>query len=124
MHVIAPSSERVTVTPAAVMTHLAAPSRGSEEISTWRVRMEPDTAGPEHVIDREQVWMLVGGSIEVTCADRSETVSSGQAVVLPAGATRRIRTRAESAEALVAMPVGGRAALPGSAEELRLPWAE
>jgi quercetin dioxygenase-like cupin family protein len=124
MHVIAPSSDRVTATPAAVMTGLAAPSRGSAEISTWRVRMEPAATGPEHAIDREQVWTLLSGSLEITSAGRTETVASGQTVVLPAGALRQIRTTAEPAEALVAMPAGGRARVPGSTEALALPWAE
>ncbi|WP_274563761.1 cupin domain-containing protein [Streptomyces spiramyceticus] len=50
--------------------------------------MEPSATGPEHAIDREQVWMLISGSIEVTASGRTETVAAGQAVVLPAGAMR------------------------------------
>jgi quercetin dioxygenase-like cupin family protein len=123
MQVITPTPDHDTTTPAAVMTGLAAPSRGSAELSTWRVRMAPETAGPEHSLDREQVWTLTGGSIEVTAGDRTETVVAGQTVVVPAGVTRRIRTTGESAEALVAMRADGRASVPGSEESQPLPWA-
>ncbi|MBB5938457.1 cupin domain-containing protein [Streptomyces zagrosensis] len=123
MHVITPSPQYVTTTPAAVMTGLAAPSRGSAELSTWQVRMAPASTGPEHAIDREQVWMLTSGSIEVTSGGRTQTVSAGQAVVLPAHALRQIRTGEEPAEALVAMPAGDRAHAPGSAADRPLPWA-
>ncbi|GAB7030418.1 cupin domain-containing protein [Streptomyces sp. NPDC021749] len=122
--VITPSAEDVTATPAAVMTGLAAPSRGSAELSTWQVRMEPGSAGPEHVIDREQVWMLTAGSIEVTAGGRTETVATGQTVVVPAGVVRQFRTGEEPAEALVAMSASGRATVPGGGESRALPWAE
>ncbi len=46
MQVVAPSPAHVTATPNAVMTGLAAPSRGSTELSTWRVQMEAEAAGP------------------------------------------------------------------------------
>ncbi|MDA0566654.1 cupin domain-containing protein [Streptomonospora sp. S1-112] len=122
MHVLTPAP--AVTTPNAVMTGLAAPSRGSAELSTWRVRMEAGSAGPEHSIDREQVWTVTSGSMEVTSAGRTETVAAGQAVVLPADTVRRVRAGAEPVEALVAMPVGGRAFVPGSSEARPLPWAE
>ncbi|MET9290835.1 cupin domain-containing protein [Streptomyces sp. NPDC003077] len=124
MHVITPSSDLVTATPAAVMTGLAAPSRGSAELSTWQVRMEPGSAGPEHVVDREQVWMPTRGSVEVTAGGRTERVAAGQALVLPAGVVRQLRAAEEPFEALVAMPAAGRASVPGTEGTRSLPWAE
>ncbi|MFI8993614.1 cupin domain-containing protein [Streptomyces sp. NPDC053542] len=123
MHVITPSPDHVTATPAAVMTGLAAPSRGSVELSTWRVRMDPGAAGPEHAVDREQVWTVTDGSVEVTAAGRTETVAAGQTVVLPAGVVRQFRTAGEPCEAMVAMRAGGRASVPGSEGDRPLPWA-
>lgn len=123
MHVITPTSASVTVTPAAVMTGLAAPSRGSSELSTWQVSMVPASAGPEHTIDREQVWMVTSGAIEVTADGRTQTVTAGQTVVLPAGAPRQIRTAGLGAQALVAMAAGGQARTPDSEVARPLPWA-
>ncbi|UYM24198.1 cupin domain-containing protein [Streptomyces albus] len=74
------------------MTGLAAPSRGSTELSTWRVRMEAEAAGPVHTVDREQVWTVLSGVLEFSCGAEAATVSAGRTVILPAGATRRVRT--------------------------------
>ena len=124
MYVISESDARTTTTPAAVVTGLAAPSQGSSELSSWRVRMSAGAEGPMHAVDREQVWMPVRGSFAVTVDGETATVGPGQAAVLPAGVLRQIRTTDEPVEALVCMPVGGQATVPGSADPHRLPWAE
>ncbi|MFJ2935436.1 cupin [Streptomyces sp. NPDC087219] len=76
MHVITPSPESVTVSPDATMTGLAAPSRGSAELSTWTVEMAAGATGPEHTISREQVWTVTNGTLEVTCGGRTEKVAA------------------------------------------------
>lgn len=124
MYVISETAGRTTTTPAGVMTGLAAPSQGSRELSSWRVRMAAGAAGPVHAIDREQVWMPVRGSLAVTVDDRTATVAPGQAAVLPAGVLRQIRAGDGPVEALVCMPNGGQATVPGSDARHRLPWAE
>jgi quercetin dioxygenase-like cupin family protein len=107
------------------MTGLAGPSQGAGELSSWRVRMQPGSVGPLHAIDREQIWMPVTGELVVTSGGVTETVAAGQAVVFPAGELRQVAAAADGpAEALVCMPVGGRAVVPGVAESRPLPWAE
>ena len=123
MHVITPKQENVIATAAAEMTGLASPSRGSEELSTWKVRMEPGTDAVEHVIDREQVWMVTAGAFAFVADGRTVLVAEGQAVVLPAKTVRSFRAGERPAEALVAMPVGGRASLVDSEESQPVPWA-
>jgi mannose-6-phosphate isomerase-like protein (cupin superfamily) len=123
MHVIAQTEERTITTPAAVMVGLAAPSQGSSELSTWLIRMTPDGASPVHIIDREQVWMLLSGTFEFTVDDETVKVGAGEALVVSAGSVRQFRTRAEAAEALVCMAAGGQAGVPGSDAKQQLPWA-
>ncbi|MFZ3566070.1 hypothetical protein ACOKM5_03775 [Streptomyces sp. BH097] len=36
-----------------------------------------------HIIDREQIWMPVGGEFEVDVEGKVERAAAGQAVVLP-----------------------------------------
>ena len=124
MYLVNESDERTTATAAGVMTGLAAPSQGSTELSTWRVRVRAGVEGPVHVIDREQVWMPVAGSFAITVDGDTARVGAGQAVIVPAGATRQVRAADGPAEALVCMPVGGQATIPGSDDRHRLPWAE
>ncbi|MFH9983439.1 cupin domain-containing protein [Streptomyces sp. NPDC017179] len=124
MYVVGETEQRTTRTPAGSVFGLAGPSQGSSEVSTWRVELGADSATPVHVIDREQVWMPLSGEFLVEADGRAERAGAGQAVVVPAGVVRRLRAVGGPAEALVAMVVGGRAMLPGSAERIPLPWAE
>ncbi|MFD7296881.1 cupin domain-containing protein [Streptomyces sp. NPDC059897] len=124
MNVISESAQRTTQSPAGAMFGLAAPSQGSTEVSTWRVELNADSATPVHIIDREQVWMPLGGEFEVDVEGKVERATAGQAVVLPAGVVRQVKAAGGPAQALVAMAVGGRAMLPGSEDRIPLPWAE
>lgn len=121
-HVLTPSAESVTVSPNATMTGLAAPSRGSAELSTWTVAMDAGATGPEHSISREQIWTVTAGALEVTCDGRTEKVSTGQTLILPAELVRRIHAP-ERAEAHVSMRFDGVASVPGTAGTRELPWA-
>ncbi|MCX5377772.1 cupin domain-containing protein [Streptomyces sp. NBC_00091] len=120
---ISPSPENITVTPNATMTGLAAPSRGSSELSTWHVSMPAGITGPEHSVSREQVWTLTAGSLEVTCEGRTEQVAAGQTFVLPPDVLRHVRS-AEAFEAYVAMRADGVVSVPGTEGTRVLPWAQ
>jgi quercetin dioxygenase-like cupin family protein len=106
------------------MIGLAAPSRGSVELSSWRVRLAAGVTGPEHAIDREQVWMLVDGALEFTVDGSATVVGPGEAAVLPADVMRQVRSVDGPAEVLVCMRVGGTAVVPGGTERVPLRWAE
>lgn len=122
MHVITASPENVTVTPNATMTGFAAPSRGSAELSTWRVEMAAGATGPEHSVTREQVWLVTSGTLNVTCDGRTEKVGAGQTLVLPPDVLRQIR--AEAFEAYVVMRADGVVSVPGTEGTRPLPWAQ
>ncbi|MFG2773481.1 VOC family protein [Streptomyces sp. NPDC048350] len=123
MVVITPSTDHVTTSPNATMAGLAAPSRGSSELSTWTVTMDAGATGPEHSISREQVWTVTAGALEVTCLGRTEKVAAGQTVILPPGLLRRIHAP-EQTEAHVSMPADGVASVPGTEGTRELPWAK
>ncbi|GHC59994.1 VOC family protein [Streptomyces cinnamoneus] len=123
MLVITPTAENVTESPNARMTGLAAPSRGSTELSTWTVAMQAGRTGPEHSISREQVWTVTSGVLEVTCGGRTEKITAGQTLVLPADALRRMHAP-QPAEAHVAMRADGVASVPGAEGTRILPWAQ
>ncbi|GAA3234996.1 cupin domain-containing protein [Streptomyces lavendulae] len=122
MHVITPTAENVVESPNARMTGLAAPSRGSAELSTWTVEIEAGRTGPEHSVSREQVWTVTEGALHVTCAGRTEEVGAGQTVVLPPDVVRRVHAP-QAARAHVAMRADGVASVPGVEGTRVLPWA-
>ncbi|MEV6731533.1 VOC family protein [Streptomyces sp. NPDC051364] len=122
MLVITPTAENVTESPNARMTGLAAPSRGSTELSTWTVAMEAGRSGPEHSVSREQVWTVTAGVLEVTCGGRTEKIAAGQTLVLPPEALRQVHAP-QAAEAHVAMRADGVVSVPGTEGTRVLPWA-
>jgi mannose-6-phosphate isomerase-like protein (cupin superfamily) len=91
MRVITETTERTIETSTAVMAGLAAPSQGTTELSTWRVRMISGSNSPVHIIDREQVWMPLRGAFEFTVDGKIAVVGAGEALVVPSGATRQFR---------------------------------
>jgi mannose-6-phosphate isomerase-like protein (cupin superfamily) len=123
MVVISETEDRTITTPTAVMTGLAAPSQGSAEISTWRVRMSPGSESPVHIIDREQIWMPSSGTFEFVIDGEAVKVGSGQALIVPGGSTRQFRASGQAGVAIVCMPAGGQAGLPGSDARQPIPWA-
>ncbi|HZR50214.1 MAG TPA: cupin domain-containing protein [Streptosporangiaceae bacterium] len=125
MRVITETTERTIETPTAVMAGLAAPSQGTAELCTWRVRMTSGRDSPVHVIDREQVWMPLRGAFEFTVDGETAVVGTGEALAVPSGATRQFRVSGgtSEAEAIVCMAAGGQAAVLGSDAWQSLPWA-
>ncbi|MFJ7958915.1 VOC family protein [Streptomyces sp. NPDC096319] len=120
MIVITPRADHVTVSPNATMAGLAAASRGSTALSTWTVTMNAGATGPEHSVDREQVWTVTAGALEVTCDGRSEKVTAGQTLILPPYLLRRVHAP-ERAQAHVSMPADGVVSVPGTDGTRALP---
>ena len=53
--------------PGLVFTGLASPSRGSTDLCTWHLRVEPGFASPDaHTLDRDEVFMVLAGSIALS----------------------------------------------------------
>lgn len=78
--------------------------------------------GPEHSVDREQVWTVTAGTVRVTSAGRTEEIAAGRTLVLPPHVLRRVHA-VEAAEAHVAMRSDALVTVPGEEEPRVLPWA-
>ncbi len=107
----------------ATIVGLAAPSRGSRELSAWRLTLAAGAPGAPHTVDREEVFVAIAGSARATLDGVDHVVRGGDALVVPAGTELRLANpHAEPFDAVVAFPAGGRAALPGG-EPFVPPWA-
>jgi hypothetical protein len=121
MRVITETTERTIETSTAVMAGLAAPSQGTTELSTWRVRMTSGSNSPVHIIDREQVWMPLRGAFEFTVDGEIAVVGLGRRwpcrVAPPASSASAARAHRKPRRSS-AWPRAGRrrssAAMPGS----------
>ncbi|MFI6099312.1 cupin domain-containing protein [Lentzea sp. NPDC051213] len=124
MRVISETEERTTRTPAGLMAGLAAPSQGSNQISTWRVEMAADVDSPLHLIDHDQIWTFIAGTWQFTVGDETVKATVGQTVVLEANEARQFRVIEGPGQAIVAMLPNGKAGAPGSDVRQALPWAQ
>ena len=88
---------------------VATPGRGAEEVSVIRQRQSPGAANPPHLHDREEVMIVLTGTVKVTIAKEETELSAGDALIVPANTMHRIETIGE-AEAgwLLAAPAGVR----------------
>lgn len=118
---VRPADAAVHETPNATMTTFAAPSLGSAQLAAWRVEMAPGAAGPEHRADAEQVWLVTDGRAEATVAGVAVVAVAGDALVLPAGAPRRIA--APDGLTAVVSTLAGTAVTSGARGTEPLPWA-
>lgn len=109
--------------PGLHVTGLASPSRGSRETSIWRIAIAPATSGTQHSCDREEIFVALAGRAVAELAGETIALEAGDALVVPANVPFAIANPyGEPFEAIAALPVGGRAMLPGG-EAFTPPWA-
>ncbi|GGQ54917.1 cupin domain-containing protein [Couchioplanes azureus] len=100
-----------------------APSRGSRELSAWRLEIAHGTIGMPHRVSREEVLFLLSGEVTTTIDGETATVRAGEAAFVPAGAQFAIdNTSGQPATAWVTTSAGLRATL-ADGTELSPPWA-
>lgn len=110
--------------PHARFRSLATPVRGSRETSVWRVELAAGAEGVPHQVTREEVFVVLAGSVRLAVGDRAEVARAGDAVVAPVGVDFSISALGdEPAELICCLPVGGQARL-ASGEAFTPPWAE
>jgi mannose-6-phosphate isomerase-like protein (cupin superfamily) len=111
--------------PGTVFTGLASPSRGdSSETAVWRIKMRAGTPATAHSVTRTEVFVALAGTAQVRIAGRTEMLTSGDTLVVPANTVFELSAPGrDDFEAVVSFPVGGQAAMPG-ADPFTPPWAQ
>jgi mannose-6-phosphate isomerase-like protein (cupin superfamily) len=109
--------------PGLVFTGLASPSRGSTDLCTWRLEIEPGFSSPDaHTLDRDEVFMVVVGSIRLSPGDAP--IHAGGAAVVAAGTPIQVANAGDGpAEVIVAIAAGFRATAGDGTEIGTPPWA-
>jgi quercetin dioxygenase-like cupin family protein len=103
---------------------LATPSRGATEVSVIRQRQGPGAANPPHSHDREEVMVVLSGTVRVTAEKEGAELSAGDALIVPANVVHQIETIGETeAEWLLAAPAGVRF-LFAHGREASPPWSK
>ena len=123
MSIIDGSDAPVFDIPAGRFVGLVSPQRGSSENSVWRVRLAPRTEPLFHQMTREQIFVVLSGAAQLHIGGSVRNLTEGSAAVVPPRTDFALSNPGETAfEALVILPVGGLAVLPGE-EPFTPPWA-
>jgi mannose-6-phosphate isomerase-like protein (cupin superfamily) len=109
--------------PGIEFTGLAAPSRGSSGLCTWRLILDAGhTSAEPHALDRDEVFMVTRGSIRL--APGEDPVAAGDVAVVPAGTAIQVDNVGEGrAEVVVAITAGFTASAADGSSIGTPPWA-
>lgn len=103
---------------------LATASRGATEVSVIRQRQQPGGTNPAHSHDREEVLVLLAGTLRVTLGDEPARMEAGDTVIIPAGTTHKLENVGDGdADWLIIAPAGVRF-FGATGEEMFPGWAE
>lgn len=109
--------------PGVEFTAMAAPSRGSDRVCTWKltVALGHDTPEP-HTLDATEIFMVSSGTVRVTPG--GEPARAGDTVVVQAGQPIQLANAGDGlAEVYVAIAAGFTGTL-ADGSTVRPPWAE
>ena len=120
MHVIRAAEAPVYELPGVTFTGLAAPSRGSAGLCTWRLSVSPSLQSPEsHTLDHDEVFVVTSGRIQLTPA------GPGDALVVPAGhPIQLVNPDPSPAEVIVAIRAGFTGTSADGSDIATPPWAQ
>ncbi len=106
-------------------TSLATPSRGgTDDTSLWRVSVAPGTPPTPHSLTREEIFLVLSGTADVTIDATRATAETGDAIVVPQGVRFQLGNATDQPlELLCCLPVGGQARLDDGTQ-FTPPWAQ
>jgi mannose-6-phosphate isomerase-like protein (cupin superfamily) len=123
MSCIAPEEAVVFTLPGISFAGLAAPSRGAQETSAWRLRLEPGTPATPHRLTREEVLVAIAGRARAAIGGAEHDLVAGGAVIVPAETEFALSNPHDAPfEAVAILPVGGQARI-GDEAPFTPPWA-
>lgn len=108
----------------AVFHSYAAPARGSVELCAWRLEVEAGVTGMPHRVSREEVFLLLSGTVTVTLDGMPEVLAPGDVAVVPAGASVSVDNHGEGPAAVWVTTSVGLEATTGDGTVIRPPWTQ
>lgn len=101
----------------------ASPSRGSAQLSAWRLEVPAGLQGVAHRPNREEILLMLSGELDVTVAGERFAVVSGDVVVVPCRSELRVDGGRSDAQAWVTTTLGLEAVM-ADGTTIVPPWAK
>jgi mannose-6-phosphate isomerase-like protein (cupin superfamily) len=109
--------------PGATFTGLASPSRGSAELCTWRLSVEPSRETPDpHELDQDEVFMVISGTVRISPGGAE--LGPGDAEVIPAGSPIQLVNTADTPAELYVAIRAGFVGTMADGTKVSPPWAQ
>lgn len=101
----------------------AAPALGSTELCAWRGEVPAGSGGQVHTVSREEVFLVLSGSVELTIDGSARLLGTGDVAIAPAGSTLLVANPTEEPAGMwVTTSTGLTATLPDGSS-ISPPWA-
>ena len=124
MHIINRTDAPTFDAAGTTVTAYAAPSRGAAEVSLWEIELAPGSASPRHCMDREEIFLGIGGHAVAEVNETEHQLGVGDCLILPAGTDFTMHVPGqEPYRALACVPAGARATMAADGATLLPPWA-
>jgi mannose-6-phosphate isomerase-like protein (cupin superfamily) len=104
-------------------TSYASSAAGSTELCVWRLDLPDVAGGLPHRISREEVFVVIGGTVRVNLDGESHVLTAGDVAVAPAGSMLSVENLGPGpASAWVSTSLGLEAQL-ADGSRISPPWA-
>jgi quercetin dioxygenase-like cupin family protein len=100
----------------------AAPSRGSQELCTWQITVEPGHRAGVHTLDRDETFLVLSGRLRLT-PDGEELGPGDVAIVCAGDEIALANPGPDEAVAYIAIAAGF-TATTAEGDRLQPPWAQ
>jgi mannose-6-phosphate isomerase-like protein (cupin superfamily) len=109
--------------PGVEFAGLAAPSRGSAGLCTWKLTVDPGVGGDApHTVDRDEVFLVLSGSVQVT--PDGDKLEPGDVVVVPAGEPIALTNLGSGPAELYVAITAGFTGTMADGTTIQPPWAQ
>jgi mannose-6-phosphate isomerase-like protein (cupin superfamily) len=109
--------------PGVEFAGLAAPSRGSAGLCTWKLTVDAGHHADEpHTLDRDEIFMVLNGTVRLT--PDGDKLGPGDAVVVPAGEPIALANPGEEAAELYVAITAGFTGTMADGTTVQPPWAQ
>jgi quercetin dioxygenase-like cupin family protein len=98
------------------------PTRGSRELSAWRLDVPPSQVGVSHRPSREEVLLVLSGELVVTLDGEVSELGAGDVVLVPAGSELKVDSGPAGSTAWVTT-TPGLEAVTADGTRIVPPWA-
>ena len=108
----------------ATITGAASPSRGASQTCLWRIDLAPGCTVPAHILDHEEIFHALSGTLVATVDGEQHRVDVGDTLIVRPGATLQISVPPEARfQAVVVLPAGSLARFAAGGDPFTPPWA-